>query len=302
MREFSLMYQAYWFGASDTTFISGPLGIIRESAAPILLPIGRGNKYRPMTITPITPEYFYFEASYYDTAYQYMLPLEDSLTGICQSGYYYLNTNGGTYPNYKMTLSWAEDKVVTNLSKLRVANWNGEGWYNEGNTGTSGSLEAGTVTSKILNISSGVFAVGSTDGELPQSSIINITSIIEGFYNTSSNRLNIRDTVKAYLRNITSPYSIVDSSKAVIDSLTCSGKFLFRNAPTGNYYLVLKHRNSIETWSKTGGIAFTKGSTTNYDFTSSLSQAFGNNLKPVAGKFCTFSGDVNQDGLAIRLI
>lgn len=33
----------------------------------------------------------------------------------------------------------------------------------------------------------------------------------------------------------------------------------------------------------------------NYDFTSSISQAFGNNLKLKSGKYCIYSGDINQD-------
>ncbi len=42
---------------------------------------------------------------------------------------------------------------------------------------------------------------------------------------------------------------IADSSKGVLNGITLSGNFKFYNAPTGNYYIVLKHRNSIETWS-----------------------------------------------------
>ena len=39
------------------------------------------------------------------------------------------------------------------------------------------------------------------------------------------------------------------------------------------------------------------GTVYNYDFTSSVSQAFGNNLKIKGGKYCLFSGDINQDGI-----
>ena len=73
--------------------------------------------------------------------------------------------------------------------------------------------------------------------------------------------------------------------------------FGFRNAPSGNYYVVVKHRNSVETWSKSGGIAYTVGGNLNYDFTTSASQAFGNNLQLVGGKYCIYTGDVNQDGV-----
>ncbi|MDQ3020014.1 MAG: hypothetical protein M3R36_05520 [Bacteroidota bacterium] len=39
------------------------------------------------------------------------------------------------------------------------------------------------------------------------------------------------------------------------------------------------------------------GSVYNYDFTNSNTQAYGDNLKLTGDKYCTFSGDVNQDGI-----
>ncbi|MCY7360911.1 MAG: hypothetical protein LH629_02415, partial [Ignavibacteria bacterium] len=89
----------------------------------------------------------------------------------------------------------------------------------------------------------------------------------------------------------------VDSSKSVIDSVSFTGSFIFQNAPTGTYYIVTKQRNCLETWSKTGGVTFTQGSIMNYDFTTSASQAFGNNLKLKGTKYCVYSGDCNQDGV-----
>jgi hypothetical protein len=125
-------------------------------------------------------------------------------------------------------------------------------------------------------------------------SVINITALIEGYYNGVT--MNTRDTVKAYLKNITSPYALVDSASAVIDSVNFRGEFRFKNADNGTYYIVLKHRNSIETWSKTGGMVFTKYSSMSYDFTNEATQAYGSNLLLKGTKWCIISGDVNQDG------
>ena len=61
------------------------------------------------------------------------------------------------------------------------------------------------------------------------------------------------------------------------------------------YYIVVKHRNSLETWSSAGN-SFTYGSLS-YDFTNSDSQAFGNNLIQKGSKFCIYSGEINQDGI-----
>ncbi|MEP7146140.1 MAG: M14 family zinc carboxypeptidase [bacterium] len=125
---------------------------------------------------------------------------------------------------------------------------------------------------------------------------LNLTLAEEGFYDTSSNSLRQTDTVAVYLKNISSPYSIVDSARGVIDSLTLSGNFEFKNIPSGIYYIVVRHRNSIETWSKSGGESFTFGGTASYDFTSSANQAYGNNLKLVGKKYSMYSGDVDQNG------
>ncbi len=123
----------------------------------------------------------------------------------------------------------------------------------------------------------------------------NITAILEGEFNLASGKLNMRDTITAFLRNIQAPYAIVDSANAVVDSLIFTAGFRFYNAPAGSYYIVLKHRNGIETWSKSGGEVFTRGTALSYDFSSAQSQAYGNNLKLKGTKYCIFSGDVNHD-------
>jgi len=119
---------------------------------------------------------------------------------------------------------------------------------------------------------------------------------IEGFYNQGLDRLSIRDTVGVYLRQTISPFALVDSAKTVIDSLSFSGVCFFNNAATGKYYLQLKHRNGLETWSRSGGDSIKKGNSVSYDFTSGSSQAFGNNEILVGSKYCIYSGDVFQDG------
>lgn len=133
-------------------------------------------------------------------------------------------------------------------------------------------------------------------GECPAITPISIKVIPEGFYDSSCNCLNMIDTVKAYLRNTSSPFAVVDSAEAVIDSLTFLGNFSFNNTPTGNYYLAVNHRNSIETWSKTGGETIIKGNLFSYDFSSAQNKAYGDNLVQKGIKWCIFSGDVNQDG------
>ena len=125
---------------------------------------------------------------------------------------------------------------------------------------------------------------------------LNLTALIEGFYDQVSDNM-VNDTAGIYLRNNSVPYNIIDSSKGMLSS-SGTGSFIFSNAVNStNYFLVIKHRNSIETWSKTAQ-QFT-ASALNYSFTTANSQAYGDNMKQADSsplRFAIYSGDVNQDG------
>ena len=125
---------------------------------------------------------------------------------------------------------------------------------------------------------------------------LDLKAAIEGFYDGGTGRLSIKDTVKVYLHQATSPAQIVDSATTVIDSTTLRGYCFFNNAPTGLYYIRVTHRNGLDTWSKSGGEAMTRGAVSIYDFTSAASQAYGNNLLLKGTRYCIYSGDVNSDG------
>lgn len=123
---------------------------------------------------------------------------------------------------------------------------------------------------------------------------VNITAIPDGLYDNVNNRLNMKDSVRIYLRENAAPNNIADSAIGVLDSLTFTASVIFNKALTGNYYVEVKHRNSIETWGNT--VNYTVAVNTNYDFTSSVTQAYGNNMILKNGKWCMYSGDINQDG------
>jgi len=124
---------------------------------------------------------------------------------------------------------------------------------------------------------------------------LNLAAFIEGFYNPVSNSM-VSDTVTAYLRNATSPYNKIDSAKVKLNS-SGAGVFNFSNAMSStNYYLVIRHRNSIETWSNSV-VAFSSGLLT-YDFSTSANKAYGNNQKQIDTspiRFSIYNGNFDQN-------
>jgi hypothetical protein len=104
----------------------------------------------------------------------------------------------------------------------------------------------------------------------------------------------IADVVSVKLSESTPPYPItqVIGFRPLLQDGIC--KFTMPLSFTGEYYLVISHRNSIETWSATP-VNFS-GYYKTYSFTDAITNAYGNNLKLIGEKYCIYCGDVNLDG------
>ncbi|MBS1552855.1 MAG: metallophosphoesterase [Bacteroidetes bacterium] len=128
---------------------------------------------------------------------------------------------------------------------------------------------------------------------LPAKKKLFLTILPEGFYNAGSG-ISVTDTIKVFLRKTVSPYEVIDSASGYSNSAG-NVSLEFVNALNSTaYYLAVKHRNSVETWSASGN-SFS-GNKMNYSFTVSVTQAYGNNMKLKGAKFCIYGGDINQDG------
>ena len=108
-----------------------------------------------------------------------------------------------------------------------------------------------------------------------------------------STNTNEVDTITVQLYDGATGTSLVNSVRGLLMtngtvSLTLPGSVI------GNsYYIVVKHRNSLQTWSA-AAVAF--GTTTSYDFTTAVTKAYGDNMVEVeTGVFAIFTGDINQD-------
>lgn len=104
----------------------------------------------------------------------------------------------------------------------------------------------------------------------------------------------IPDSITVELRTSSNPFTLVEQKKVLLQS-DGNVQISLNNISNGiPYYLVIKNRNSLETWSS-AAITFTND-ISSYDFTTSSSKAFGSNLKQINGKWCVITGDINQDG------
>ncbi len=122
----------------------------------------------------------------------------------------------------------------------------------------------------------------------------------EGMLLPSFPYLRMNDTVRVYLHRSDYPNIKVDSAISIIDEIGVAGNLLFSKALNGNYYKVVKHRNTIETW-QASGQPYIRGGNNHWNFIQPAGQAFGNNQKLVwplvqLGLHGMFSGDIDQNG------
>jgi hypothetical protein len=137
---------------------------------------------------------------------------------------------------------------------------------------------------------------------------LNLTLFLEGLY-AGSGVMNpavdgntglpqwgatIADQIYVQLHESFSPFDAAGSE--VIADLNTDGtaSATISGALTGDYYIAVLHRNSVETWSAVP-VSFALA-TADYDFSDLASKAFGDNMIDMGGVFAFYSGDANADG------
>ena len=141
------------------------------------------------------------------------------------------------------------------------------------------------ITPKLLNLT--MYLEGLYDGAPPMRKAQNLLG--NQYPGTVADLLNIS------LYNGTNPfdhiYTFANQNLNTNGTVQCQ----VPGTLNGIYYLALKNRNHLETWSATP-LSFA-GVNTNYNFTDASNKAFGDNLKDVAGVYVIYAGDSNQDGV-----
>ena len=127
---------------------------------------------------------------------------------------------------------------------------------------------------------------------------LGMKALVEAMYVNGGTEMSMAPSVTVELHDA-STYALVESKTATL-STAGLGTFNFTTAITGStpYYLVIKSLSTVETWSATPQ-SFPFGSLS-YDFTTGIDKAYTDGSNPPLalhnGKYCIYSGDVNQDG------
>jgi bacillolysin len=138
------------------------------------------------------------------------------------------------------------------------------------------------------------------------STMINAKLNIEGFYDTATHAMR---PVKFNQGMVTNTTDVETVTVELIDPITLTpvasttttlktdgtASAIFNSALSGSYYLAIKPRNGIKTWSSTP--LAVSVSTPLYDFTTAATKAYGNNMIEIEpGVWAIYNGDMNQDG------
>lgn len=136
-----------------------------------------------------------------------------------------------------------------------------------------------------------------------------INAFLEGLYKTNGlhamiaspysadgiSPQSIADTITVELRSDETPYTKIYSFKTTLDTAGLAHIILPTTAIDSSYFIVIKHRNSIETWSANSQRIIPIGS--NYNFTTLANKAYGNNMRNMgSGVYAIYTGDITQDG------
>lgn len=124
--------------------------------------------------------------------------------------------------------------------------------------------------------------------------ILSLSMLIEGYYNSGTDVMT-SDTVTVNIRNGSSPYNLIESKKAYLNS-SGSASVQYSTVSNGvNYFIQILHRNGLETWSRIPQ-SFVSNSLI-YNFTQDSGKAYGFNMIRMGSKWAFYTGDVNQDGI-----
>lgn len=140
---------------------------------------------------------------------------------------------------------------------------------------------------------------------LAPSFALNVRAFIEGFYSGGGTQVAVTDpvghpvvcdTVHLKLASVASGNPVVYTADGI---MMTDGTVSFQvpaSMQGSSFYIILTHRNSLETWSALPVLMNTNP--VNYDFSNASGKSYGSMCRQLEpGVYGMYSGDVNKDGL-----
>lgn len=229
-------------GASDNSFLNGPLKINTSATSTITIPTGKGNVLRNVGITPTSSGSTDWMVEYFNQAQTFGSTLGAGITSVSQAEYFLINRSGTA--DARVGLYWGANSGVTNPVNLRVARWNDFQWEDKGQYSYSGDNTSGVVFSNVVTNFS-PFAIASTDNQQLPVELSSFTSLAD------KNNVTLSWTTETEINN--SGYDVErklssDTSWKKINFVQGAGnshsaktyKYEDRNLATGKYNYRLK--------------------------------------------------------------
>lgn len=172
-------------------------------------------------------------------------------------------------------------------------------------TGASIQVGQGVYTLNMVNMAGCAHTGSFQVNEQVCYTILNLTCLLQGYYYNgqmqpvllnqgADTSAQVTDTIVVELHEPLPPYGLIQSTTHLLQrdgSVQCVWPPFVDTA-----YLVIRHRNHVETWSAYPEIL--DASPLNYNFTLQANKAFGDNQAYLSnGSFALFTGDINQDGV-----
>lgn len=246
-------------GASTTRYVDGRVRKIGSQA--FSFPVGNLLKYAPITMSAPASATDHFTASYSYTnpnnSSYLTTSLGAGLNRVSLKEFWLLNRTNGT-SNVDVTLSFDNSRSggITTLADLRVAQWNGTQWVNQGNTATSGTTSNGTVKSNLALGVFGPFTLGSStaNNTLPLS-LLSFTAQQQNSKTSlawqTSNEVNVSHFTIEQSIDGTNFTSIGKVNSNVAGNYSYMDNVSNINASTIYYRLQIMDKNGSYTYSKT---------------------------------------------------
>ena len=168
-----------------------------------------------------------------------------------------------------------------------ACNWE-DTWYHSMNDVPFGDFYfGGSVSPQVKTLDLNIYLESLTDFWAP---------LMRKAQGESGNQFpgNIADKITIKLASTEAPHPVIQNTGTQSLYQDGSCRLYFPLSFEGTYYLIISHRNSIETWSSVP-VTFNSDYIT-YSFSDVITSAYGSNLKLIGSRCCIFAGDVNLDG------